>query len=163
MSSNTILNETIRNMFSQNNAGLSRQLHLAKNKGGTGPSVKDLEFALAVLLTDLASCDQNFDQREFECIVGGMYRVFGTRRTEVEALVNKAKVTLSDPRGINRFIETLRDSIDATQRRMIKEIIDETIQADDVEDGFEIYLRNKFYSMLGIQEDSAAKESEPTK
>ncbi|MBX7137761.1 MAG: TerB family tellurite resistance protein [Oligoflexia bacterium] len=152
--SNTILNDTIRNMFSKNSKALGIDPCFKGKLKRAGVKKSDLELALAVMLVDLASCDEHFDQREFECIVGGMYRMFGTPRTEVTALINQAKLEMTNLRGPSKFVELLRDNLDLKQRNMILEIVDETIAADNVQDGFEIYLRDKFAQMLGLAEKS---------
>lgn len=147
-----ILLQNIQRMFSNNNVAISQEHKWLKDVGkNRGPHKRDLELAVAVLLVDLASCDQNFDQQEYEAIVNGLKRMFGTQRHEVRALINEATVLLQDLRGPTRFAELLRDNLPAEQKQKIMEIIDETIQADSVEDGFETYLRHKFADMLGIK------------
>lgn len=109
----------------------------------------DLEIALTVLLVDLASCDQNFDQQEYLIISKALKEMFGTSKSEVSSLVNQAELVLKNYRGTSTFIETLRDNLDKDEKSAVICIIDDIIAADGVEDGFETYLRAKFTDMLG--------------
>jgi uncharacterized tellurite resistance protein B-like protein len=66
--------------------------------------------------------------------------------------VNQAVLALQNMRGSTSYIETLRENLDDAQRRAILEVIDDVIDADGVEDGFETYLRTKFADLLGLKE-----------
>lgn len=105
---------------------------------------------MAVLLVDLATSDENFEQPEYQVIVSGLQRMFGTSRAEVSALINQAQLELANLRGPNYFIELLHQNLDLHERQMIMQIVDEIILADSVENPFEIYLRNKFAKMLEV-------------
>jgi uncharacterized tellurite resistance protein B-like protein len=116
-----------------------------------GVSVQELELALTVLLVDLASCDQNFDQDEYQIISQGLMRVFGTSKEGISKLVNQANLVIANLRGTTKFAELLRDNLDNEKKASVMEIIDEIIAADGVEDGFETYLRSKLSGILGIE------------
>ena len=66
--------------------------------------------------------------------------------------MNQAVLALQNMRGSTSYIETLRENLDDAQRRAILEVIDDVIDADGVEDGFETYLRTKFADLLGLKE-----------
>ena len=138
---------TLDQMFSDQHLKHSRSM--LKKKGAESPK-KDLEVALAVLLVDLASCDQVFNPKEYNVISLGLRRLFGCTKEQVTALVNQATQIISGLRGTQQFAEVLRDSLSAEDKQIILEIIDEIILADGKEDGFEIFLREKFKSVLGI-------------
>lgn len=147
-----ILLKNIQRMFSNNGVAINSEHKWLKSlKSNKGPSKHDLELAVSVLLVDLASCDQNFDQQEYEVIVNGLRRLFGTQRTEVRALINEANTLLAGLRGPTRFAELLREHLPPEQKVAIMDIIDQTIAADNTEDGFETYLRHKFAEMLGMK------------
>jgi uncharacterized tellurite resistance protein B-like protein len=112
---------------------------------------KELELALAVLLVDLASCDQNFEQQEYQVISNGLKRMFGTGKSDVQALVNQANTVLKNLRGTSRFAEMLKDNLSHEERQHVMELINEVIDADGQEDGFETYLRHKFAKLLGFE------------
>lgn len=121
-----------------------------KPKLSTKASNQELEFALAVLLVDLASIDQNFDMNEYHIIQSGLNRVFGTTPAQVTELINRAQLTLGTLRGSSKFAEKLRDSLSEDARKQILELIDQVIMADGEKSDFEIYLRSKFKDLLGI-------------
>ena len=112
--------------------------------------VAELELAFAVVLVDLASCDQKFAPREYQVIAGGLRRLFSTPKERVKSLVNQANVVLANLRGTSRFAMMLRDNLDGDEKRAVMETIDDLIGSDGVEDGFETYLRTKFADLLGM-------------
>lgn len=139
---------TLEKIFDKNEQLLNKRKQFKADKE---VSVIDLEVALTVLLVDLASCDQEFDQQEYQVISKGLRRMFGTSKEDVTKLVNQATLVLTNLRGTNRFVELLKDNLDPEEKEMAIQIIDEIIMADGVEDGFETYLRAKFISMLGVE------------
>lgn len=122
----------------------------SKNKGKQPTAKKQLELAMAVLLVELASCDQNFEPREYNLIASGLMRVFGTPRSEISALVNRAKLTLENFNGTTRFAELLKNNLDENIRAQIMDVVNDVIMADGIEDGFEIFLRQKFAKILDV-------------
>lgn len=147
---NDILRGAIQNLFTNHNSVINRGM--SHFSGGSKKAQKrELEFALTVLLVDLASCDQNFEMREYTIIQNGLKRVFGTTKDQVSALINEANTTLKNMRGSSRFASQLKDSLSMDQRLAIMEIVDEVIKADGVEDGFETYLRQKFAELLCVE------------
>jgi uncharacterized tellurite resistance protein B-like protein len=151
MENNTddFLRNAIQGIFSKNSETTEAKKKFVP-KDPNGASQKDLEVALTVLLVDLASCDQNFDPQEYHIITNGLRRLFGTTKSEVTALVNQANVTLQQLRGVGRFATLLKDNLEHEQKQAIMEVIEEVISADNEEDGFETYLRNKLAGMLGM-------------
>ncbi len=148
---NQILSQTINNIFANNQAALLHHLSLKGTKGKNAPSKRSLELAMAVLLVDLAGCDENFEQREYQVIVSGLQRMFGTSRSEVSALVNQATLELANLRGPSRFAELLKENLNLQERQRIMQIVEEIIMADAKEDSFEIYLRNKLANLLDLE------------
>lgn len=139
----TIFANTAQNQFEyKRNPG--------KKKGKQSISQKQLELAMTILLVELASCDQNFEPREYNLIASGLMRVFGTPRTEISALVNRAKLTLENFSGTTRFAELLKNNLDENIRAQIMDVINDVIMADGIEDGFEIFLRQKFARILDV-------------
>lgn len=123
------------------------QKHL---KGKRPASTRDLELALAVLLVELASCDQNFDQNEYELIAAGLKSVLGTDRTDVSALINQANLALADLRGTSSYGELLKEHLKESDRLAILEIVDGIINSDGKVDGYELYVRGKIARTLGV-------------
>lgn len=143
-----LLANTMESIFANNTTMVDRAVQ-ARNKK-RGPSKRDLEVALTVLLVDLASCDQNFAMPEYHTITNGLKRMFGTNRHEVQGLINQAQVTLRSLRGTSSFAALLRENLSEKDRIGIMEVIEDIINADGVEDGFETYLRNRLAGMLGV-------------
>ncbi|RMD86622.1 MAG: hypothetical protein D6808_02930 [Candidatus Dadabacteria bacterium] len=147
-SNQAFLQKSVHNLFAQSFAANR------KSKISSSVPVQDLEFAAAVLLVDLASIDQNFDMVEYQAIVNGLNRIFGTTHEEVQEMVNRANRVLKQLRGTSRFGELLRKNLPETERKAIMDLINEVIMADGKEDGYEIYLREKFKEMLGLSKTS---------
>lgn len=118
--------------------------------------LSELELALAVVLVDLAGCDQTFAPNEYQAISGGLRRLFSTPKERVQALVNQANVALANLRGTSRFTALLRENLDEDEKKAVMESIDDLIDADGGEDGFETYLRNKLSDALGMPKQKAA-------
>ena len=110
----------------------------------------ELEVAFAVLLVDLASCDQQFAPREYLAISSGLRRLFGTPKERVKALVNQANIILANLRGTSRYAALLKNNLDMEEKTAVMETIDELISVDGIEDGFEVYLRTKVADLLGM-------------
>lgn len=152
--SNMLIGQTLEQIFSKHDKPKKQSSKYANPL----VSQRDLEVAFTVLLVDLASCDQNFDQNEYQIITTGLMRVFGTTKDQVQSLVNQASMVISNMRGTNRFAEQLKENLDVETRQKILEVIDEIIHSDGVEDGFETYLRAKFLDLLGLSEVQPAEK-----
>lgn len=145
-----LINDAIQGMFTGQKIDLA--LHGKSGKKGKGAAPRELELALAVILVDLASADQNFDQNEYQAIALGLRRVFGTSKDQMQVLVNQAKVQLAGLRGTGRFAEMLRDNLTEKDKQAVMEVIEDIIAADGKEDGYETYLRTRLQSTLGIKQ-----------
>lgn len=115
--------------------------------------VQDLELAFTVLLVDMASSDQNFEQSEYIMIGSGLRRLFGTSKDRVRGLVNQANTIISNLRGTSRYAALLRDNLNDDEKKAVMETVDELIFSDGSEDGFERYLRTKLADLLGVSSD----------
>lgn len=145
---NRLVVDTLNNLFAKNNAVNQRRDAYRKKKQVNN---KELEVALAVILVDLASCDQNFEPQEYAVIQKGLTRLFGTDKSEVSALINQATTVLGNLRGSASYVKKLKDNLSLEERQTVMDIIDDVIESDGVEDGFEVYLRTKFADLLGIE------------
>jgi uncharacterized tellurite resistance protein B-like protein len=108
----------------------------------------DLEFALTILLVELASSDQNFDQQEYHSITIGLQRIFGTERAKVRSYINRATLTLAQYRSTLPYAELLKANLNPLQLKEIVEIIDDLVDSDGQEDPFEIYHRQRLRGIL---------------
>ncbi len=143
------LKETVHNLLLQQNIPIEEATRKRKR---FSPKVlqRDLELAVTVLLVDLASADQEFDQQEYQVIMHGMMRMFGTSKHEVSALINQAQTVLRNLRGVSRFGNLLKENLSLEERKVVMEIIEDVIHADGVEDDYEVYLRHKLRGLLGL-------------
>lgn len=147
---NELFRSTITSIFQNHNNVIDRGI-ASSTPSKSKLKKQDLELALAVLLVDLASCDQNFEMREYNIIQNGLKRIFGTTKDEVSKLINQANNTLKNLRGTSRFATELKDNLDPQARQAIFQVIEEVIAADGVEDGFETYMRHKFADLLSVE------------
>lgn len=113
----------------------------------------DLELALAVVLVDLASTDEQFDPLEYEVISSGLRELFGTTKDRVQQLVNQSKQILGSLRGTSKYTDQLRQNLNEAQRREILSIIEDLIAADGKEDPFEIYMKDRLAKALDLKID----------
>lgn len=148
MQNSNVLGQAINNIFTQHDTFLSDE-KLKLKKKNKAPKFQ-LELALSVILVDLASCDQDFHSQEFQAVSRGLRRVFGTQKTEVLELVHRAQAVIANLRGTANFAKLLSDNTSPEEKQAISGVIEELIAADGVEDGFESYLRKKYYGILGI-------------
>lgn len=147
----TILN-AFNSIFEQNGELLKASNRADKLKTVTN---NDLHLAVVVILVDLASTDSNFDSREYMTICVGMQRLFGISQSAVSALISQANQILTTMRGVDRFATLLKEQIDIEKRKQIMQVIDNVIAADGHTDDFEIYLKHKFGSLLGLDEKTS--------
>jgi uncharacterized tellurite resistance protein B-like protein len=163
------ISESLTNMFQANDRIISHQVENVspQHKSVSKVKKKDLELALTILLVEIASSDQNFEAPEYQMIILGLYRMFGTGKTEVQELINQAMGILSNLRGTSKFAALLKDNLTEPERKACMEVIDDLIMADGVVDGYEAYLRIKLAKQLEVplpplknQGDGSAKKDE---
>ena len=152
MSNSTDLFNTLDQIFAEQHLSQTRR---ALSKKGSSAPTKDIEVALAVLLVDLASCDQTFNPAEYQIISKGLRRLFGASKEQVTALVNQANQIISSMRSTQTFLDSVKESLSREDKLIVMELIEEIIQADGKVDDFEIYLREKFRDALGLTQNSA--------
>lgn len=139
---------SIERVFAEHQRALSN--FQQQNKGKKRATRHELELSLTILLVELASADQNFDTDEYNRIVSGLKRIFGTDRTNVSTLITQANHALGNLRGSTQYAELLRENLSPEQRQTVLEVVEEVIHADGKIDGFELYVRNKIANSLGI-------------
>ena len=147
--------DTLRDTFQRHNEVVDQivQNRQAGAKGGPKKAAnnrREVELAAVILLVDVASADQNFDNKEYQTISDGMRRAFGTTKEQVASLVQEAKNALANLRGSSKYADLLRDNLNPNERQAVFELIEEVIAADGQVAGFEEYLRQKFAKLLGI-------------
>jgi uncharacterized tellurite resistance protein B-like protein len=121
--------------------------HRKKNSA----SQQQLELALAVLLVELASSDEGFAQKEYQVIIMALHRVFGVARDRAQRHINEAVTILKNLRSTSKYALRLREHLTSKELTLVARCIDDVMDADGVQDGFEIYHRTRFRELLGIQ------------
>ena len=151
-SKSNIFQNAFQQIIKSNERILQTQLGSQSGKisGKHGTIQKDLQFAFALLLVEIASADSSFDPREYTILSNGMRRLFGTTPKQVQALVNQAKVALKSLRGSSKYAAFLRENLTDEERKLVFETIEEVISADGKLDDFETYLKHKYADLLGI-------------
>ena len=119
---------------------------------------EDLEFALTIILVELASSDEGFAHIEYNTIISRMRMVFGTDREKVRLLINRAVVTLNNLRGTSEYAILLKENLPEPKLLQIIDAIDDVIGADGVLDDFEVYNRLKYIRLLGLEKLIEKKE-----
>jgi uncharacterized tellurite resistance protein B-like protein len=112
---------------------------------------KDAEFAVALILVELASSDQNFDQEEYHIIYMALQTLFGCDRAKSRNLINRALLTLKQLRGTVPYVELLRDVLSDFQKENFIDILKEMMTADGVIDPFEVYHLNRIVSIISTK------------
>lgn len=141
-----LLGRTLQSIFEQNE--LAKKEHQLKKKGEVAR--RDMEVAVAVLLVELASADQNFEQSEYVVITNGLRKIFGFTGSNIQALINQSVNTLKNLRGTSHFSSLLRENLSTVEKNSVLEVVEEIIKADGKEDGYELYFRDKIKKTLGL-------------
>ena len=136
----------ISGIFANHNRNTQRST--AWLKANSGVKARDIELAVTVLLVELASCDENFDAREFNTIVSGIQRIFGTKAEDIRKLIHEAKLAIQNMRGTDKFAELIRDNLQPEQKKLILDVIDEVVHSDGVQDDYEVFLKGKFLRLI---------------
>jgi uncharacterized tellurite resistance protein B-like protein len=115
-----------------------------------------IELAVVVLLVELASSDDGFEQKEYNIILQSMTRVFNTNRDTTQRYINQALTILQNLRGTSEYATLLKDHLTSVELNMVGQCIDDVMNADGVQDGFEIYHRRRIRDLLGLENESLA-------
>jgi uncharacterized tellurite resistance protein B-like protein len=143
-----MVSQTVKTIFEENDRFMPPSANGGKRK--VTPSRKDLEYALALLLVELACSDENFADEERNAIVTGLQRIFGTPPYEVVTLIARARTTIASFRSTTDFAHLLKENLTQDQLKGIMAVVDNVVQADGKADGFEMYHRHKFARLLGL-------------
>ena len=149
----TLLTRVVHDAFSVYEKNTPR-VRRERPQGTERSQIPELELALATLLVELASSDQEFRPEERHAIAHGLHRAFGTTPTRAAELINSATVHLGTMRGTGRLVTLLRDRLPVPERKLVLDAFERVLMADGKVDGFEAYLRDKFRDLLAIPEES---------
>ena len=108
----------------------------------------DEALAYAVLLTQLAMCDGKFDQAEHSVISNSIAKLFPEHVDDSATLIQTAKHMLTAFRGVNSYVDRIKEEYSIEERERLYDLIEGVINADGHEDQMETYLRDKFKQLL---------------
>ena len=134
-----------------------QQVQELRPKNAVSKVPHEIALATAIVLIEIAACDSRTKQHEQMIIHNGIKTLFGASDEAIRAIMAEAKNTLNSMRGSSSFAALLKENLDASEKQYVAQIIDDLIIVDGNVDGYEIYLRNRFRSILGLPIETAAK------
>lgn len=115
----------------------------------------DVTLATAIVLLEVANSDQVVDRFERNIIQNGLRQLFDISPEKAAACFSEAQNHLRNMRSSSAEAAVLRDTLDPITKRGVMQLIERLIHIDGAVSGMEVYLRNRFRSLLGITEDGA--------
>lgn len=134
---------------------------LALDRSGR-PADLELQAATAVLLLEAAYGDEQYLWREHHAIVRGLKRAFGIDRKQVSELMARAEeirppvVTLAD------LTQVMVDRFDEKQREEVLALVWEVINADDVQQSWEVSFAEHVAQAVGLAPEQARRVRDST-
>lgn len=122
----------------------------AKSKGSQGV---DIPVATAIVLLEIASSDNVIDRFEKSVIHNGLKSIFKISDQTAISVVQKARNALSSMRSSSTDASMLKDILDPATKRAVANLIDSLIRCNGVVDTMEVYLRQRFRSLLGLPDE----------
>lgn len=130
------------------------QVEALKNKKMNKSSQHiDVQLATAIVLVEVASSDHMIDRFEKSVIHNGLKSIFRISDENAAGLVAKARSALASMRSSSAEASILKDHLDVATKKAVANTIDTLIKCNGVVDSMEIYLRQRFRSLLGLSED----------
>lgn len=109
-----------------------------------------LPLACAVLLSDVAQIDGNFDFSERRYLYRVLESELGLSSFEAEEVVKQAKSILASGRGSSSYAEYAKKEFSLEQRQKIFRLVQGMVAADSVTDDFEKYIEFRIKAALGL-------------
>lgn len=122
----------------------------SKNRGQQGI---DIPVATAIVLLEIASSDHVIDKFEKSVIHNGLKSIFKISDQTAISVVQKARSALSTMRSSSADASTLKDLLDPASKRAVANLIDSLIRCNGVVDTMEVYLRQRFRTLLGLPDE----------
>lgn len=120
----------------------------------------DVQLATAMILVEVASSDHMIDRFEKSVIHNSLKSIFRISDENAAGLLSKARSALSSMRSSSAEASMLKDVLDQATKRAVANTIDTLIKCNGVVDTMEVYLRNRFRSLLGLPEESLPPRSD---
>ena len=130
------------------------QVKALKNRpSGKQSSQIDIQLATAIVLVEVASSDHMIDRFEKSVIHNGLKSIFRISDETAAGLMAKARSALGSMRSSSAEASILKDHLDPATKKAVANTIDTLIKCNGVVDSMEIYLRQRFRSLLGLSDD----------
>jgi len=123
---------------------------LQKQKPGKQARHIDVQLATAMILVEVASSDHIIDRFEKSVIHNSLKAMFRISDENAAGLLAKSRSALSSMRSSSAEASMLKDHLDASTKQAVANTIDTLIRCNGVVDTMEVYLRNRFRSLLGL-------------
>jgi uncharacterized tellurite resistance protein B-like protein len=120
----------------------------------------DVPLATAIVLIEVASSDHIVDRFEKSVIHNGLKAIFRISDQQTTALMAKAKTALGSMRSSSAEASMLKDVLDPASKKQVANLIDTLIRCNGVVDSMEIYLRQRFRSLLGLPDEPMPPRSD---
>jgi uncharacterized tellurite resistance protein B-like protein len=133
---------------------------LQSQKGSKSSKHIDVQLATAILLVEVASSDHMIDRFEKSVIHNSLKSIFRISDENAAGLLAKARSALSSMRSSSADASMLKDHLDPATKRAVANTIDSLIRCNGVVDSMEVYLRQRFRSLLGLPDEPLPPRSE---
>ena len=109
-----------------------------------------LRMATAVLLVDVARADHDFDETEFDNLLGLIEHHFGVPPDQAAALINQADEIADDMVSLHEFTQRLHRELDEEEKARIIGMLWQVAYADGRLDRYENALVLKISDLLYV-------------
>ncbi len=119
---------------------------------GAGRKVTQ-EQAIAVLVSEIALCDLEFDKREYEFLFEYFKSKFGLKDGEIRNLIQQGTLLMANMQTTELFAQHLVNTMSSEEREELLVMVKGLIHSDEIEHGFELYLFDRLERLLGFEPD----------
>jgi len=161
MSDSNHNNRTPQDLASIPTESLLDQMRSFQNQKGPKTSKHiDVQLATAIILVEVASSDHMIDRFEKSVIHNSLKAIFRISDENAAGLLAKARSALSSMRSSSAEASMLKDHLDPATKRAVANTIDTLIRCNGVIDSMEVYLRQRFRSLLGLPDEPLPPRSD---
>lgn len=128
------------------------QMQSMKNNGKAHKGA-DVRVATAIVLLEIASSDSIVDKFEKSVIHNGLKSIFRISDQAAISVLAQAKSAIMSMRSSSAEASMLRDLLDPASKRAVANLIDSLIRCNGVVDTMEVFLRQRFRALLGLQDE----------
>jgi uncharacterized tellurite resistance protein B-like protein len=137
---------------------LSRALERADTVEADEPTREDaIRMAAAVLMTEVARADYEYDESEFELLLGLIARSFHISAEDALVLANRANETAEHHVSLHNFTQALNKSLSEHDKGRIVSLLWQVAYADGRLDKFEDSLVLKIGDLLYVSRGQVMK------